>query len=63
MASVVMGLIIDAVPNSADGFRMAFLDAGLCVVAAGLVSLALINPGADRGKLADPEKSSAAEIA
>ncbi len=52
LAPVCMGLIIDAGVSVADGFRVAFLVAGGVMTLGSLVGLMLINPEADRNRLA-----------
>jgi MFS family permease len=46
-APFIMGLIVDVGANPAAGFRAGFTDAGLLVVAAGIVAALLIDPQAD----------------
>jgi MFS transporter, ACS family, D-galactonate transporter len=46
-APFIMGLMVDVGANPATGFRTGFIDAGLLVVAAGIVAALLIDPQAD----------------
>lgn len=51
-APFVMGEMVDVGHSAAAGFRTGFLTTGLCVAAAGLVGMALIDPEADRKRFA-----------